>query len=64
MVVHGRQLHGADHHLAIGSAQVKTAILETNGTVTMFRTDEKAGTYHPAMPGKRRFGKRRGPVEH
>jgi 3-phosphoshikimate 1-carboxyvinyltransferase len=27
VVVHGRQLHGADHHLAIGSAQVKTAIL-------------------------------------
>jgi 3-phosphoshikimate 1-carboxyvinyltransferase len=27
VVVSGRHLHGADHHLAIGSAQVKTAIL-------------------------------------
>jgi 3-phosphoshikimate 1-carboxyvinyltransferase len=27
VVVSGRQLRGADHHLAIGSAQVKTAIL-------------------------------------
>ncbi len=37
---------------------VHTAILETNGVVTMFRKDEP-GYYHPAEPGGLRVGKRR-----
>ncbi len=39
-------------------AAVHTAILETNGIVTMFREDEP-GYYHPAEPGGLRIGKRR-----
>jgi uncharacterized membrane protein YcaP (DUF421 family) len=39
-------------------AAVHTAILETNGVVTMFREDEPA-YYHPAEPGGLRIGKRR-----
>lgn len=37
---------------------VNTAILETNGVVTMFRQDEP-GLYHPAEAGGLRIGKRR-----
>ena len=37
---------------------VHTAILETNGVVTMFRHDEPA-LYHPAEAGGLRIGKRR-----
>jgi uncharacterized membrane protein YcaP (DUF421 family) len=40
-------------------AEVRTAILETNGIVTMFRGDEDPRTYHPAVPGGLRIGKRR-----
>ncbi len=39
-------------------AAVHTAVLETNGIVTMFREDEP-GFYHPAEPGGLRIGKRR-----
>jgi uncharacterized membrane protein YcaP (DUF421 family) len=39
-------------------AAVHTALLETNGVVTMFREDEP-GYYHPAEPGGLRIGKRR-----
>jgi uncharacterized membrane protein YcaP (DUF421 family) len=39
-------------------AAVDTAILETNGVVTMFRADEPA-YYHPAEPGGVRIGKHR-----
>jgi uncharacterized membrane protein YcaP (DUF421 family) len=38
--------------------EVQTAILETNGVVTMFRKDEPQ-QYHPAEPGGLRVGKRR-----
>ena len=38
--------------------EVQTAILETNGVVTMFRRDEP-GLYHPAEAGGLRIGKRR-----
>ena len=38
-------------------ASVQTAILETNGVVTMFREDEPA-YYHPAEPEGLRIGKR------
>lgn len=38
--------------------EVHTAILETNGVVTMFREDEPH-LYHPAQPGGLRIGKRR-----
>jgi uncharacterized membrane protein YcaP (DUF421 family) len=38
--------------------EVHTAILETNGVVTMFRRDEPR-RYHPAEPGGPRVGKRR-----
>lgn len=38
--------------------EVHTAILETNGVVTMFREDEP-GFYHPAEAGGLRIGKRR-----
>lgn len=38
--------------------EVQTAILETNGVVTMFREDEP-GFYHPAEAGGLRIGKRR-----
>lgn len=38
--------------------EVHTAILETNGVVTMFRQDEP-GLYHPAEAGGLRIGKRR-----
>jgi uncharacterized membrane protein YcaP (DUF421 family) len=38
--------------------EVHTAILETNGVVTMFRRDEP-GLYHPAEAGGFRIGKRR-----
>lgn len=38
--------------------EVHTAILETNGTVTMFKEDEPQ-LYHPAEPGGLRIGKRR-----
>jgi uncharacterized membrane protein YcaP (DUF421 family) len=37
---------------------VHTAILETNGVVSMFREDEPR-IYHPAEPGGLRIGKRR-----
>ena len=39
-------------------AAVHTAILETNGIVSMFRQDER-GQYHPDEPGGPRIGKRR-----
>ena len=39
-------------------ADVHTAILETNGVVTMFKEDEP-GHYHPSEPGGLRIGKRR-----
>jgi uncharacterized membrane protein YcaP (DUF421 family) len=39
-------------------AAVHTAILETNGVVSMFREDEP-GRYHPDEPGGPRIGKRR-----
>jgi len=38
--------------------KVQTAILETNGVVTMWATGEPR-RYHPAMPGGLRAGKRR-----
>lgn len=38
--------------------EIHTAILETNGVVTMFRKDEP-GYYHPAEAGGLRIGKRR-----
>ena len=38
--------------------EVDSAILETNGVVTMFREDEP-GLYHPAEAGGLRIGKRR-----
>lgn len=38
--------------------EVNSAILETNGVVTMFRADEP-GIYHPAEAGGLRIGKRR-----
>lgn len=38
--------------------EVHTAILETNGVVTMFRSDEP-GVYHPAEAGGLRIGRRR-----
>ena len=38
--------------------EVHTAILETNGTVSMFTKDEPQ-LYHPAVPGGLRIGKRR-----
>jgi uncharacterized membrane protein YcaP (DUF421 family) len=42
--------------------EVRTAILETNGVVTMFRKDEDPPTYHPAVPGGLRIGKRGRPA--
>ena len=39
-------------------AAVHTAVLETNGIVTMFKEDEP-GCYHPAEPGGVRIGKHR-----
>ena len=39
--------------------EVNTAILETNGVITMWREDESPGTYHPMLPGGLRLGKRR-----
>jgi len=39
-------------------SDVHTAILETNGVVTMFKEDEPL-VYHPAEPGGLRLGKRR-----
>jgi uncharacterized membrane protein YcaP (DUF421 family) len=39
-------------------AEVHTAILETNGTVSMFKEDEQPH-YHPSEPGGLRVGKRR-----
>ena len=39
-------------------AEVHTAILETNGVVSMFKEDEPQ-IYHPAEPGGLRMGKRR-----
>jgi uncharacterized membrane protein YcaP (DUF421 family) len=38
---------------------VQTAILETNGVVSMFRKDESPRDLHPAQPGGLRIGKRR-----
>jgi uncharacterized membrane protein YcaP (DUF421 family) len=38
--------------------QVHTAILETNGVISMFKKDEPQ-FYHPAEPGGLRIGKRR-----
>jgi uncharacterized membrane protein YcaP (DUF421 family) len=38
--------------------EVRTAILETNGVVSMFKKDEPQ-LYHPAEPGGLRIGKRR-----
>jgi uncharacterized membrane protein YcaP (DUF421 family) len=40
-------------------AAVDTAILETNGVVSMFRKDESPRDLHPAEPGGMRIGKRR-----
>jgi uncharacterized membrane protein YcaP (DUF421 family) len=40
-------------------ASVHTAILETNGVVSMFREDESPRDLHPAEPGGLRLGKRR-----
>jgi uncharacterized membrane protein YcaP (DUF421 family) len=40
-------------------ASVQTAILETNGVVSMFREDESPRDLHPAEPGGLRLGKRR-----
>ena len=37
---------------------VQTAILETNGVVSMFREGESPRDLHPAMPGGIRLGKR------
>jgi uncharacterized membrane protein YcaP (DUF421 family) len=39
-------------------ASVQTAILETNGVVSMFRKGESPHDLHPAMPGGMRIGKR------
>jgi uncharacterized membrane protein YcaP (DUF421 family) len=39
--------------------EVRSATLETNGVITMFRKDEDPGTYHPMFPGGLRIGKRR-----
>jgi uncharacterized membrane protein YcaP (DUF421 family) len=38
---------------------VRTAILETNGVISMFREDESPEVLHPAEPGGLRLGKRR-----
>jgi uncharacterized membrane protein YcaP (DUF421 family) len=38
---------------------VETAILETNGVVSMFRKDESPRDLHPAEPGGLKIGKRR-----
>jgi uncharacterized membrane protein YcaP (DUF421 family) len=38
---------------------VRTAILETNGVVSMFRAEESPAELHPAEPGGIRLGKRR-----
>ncbi|HEY3069101.1 MAG TPA: YetF domain-containing protein [Gaiellaceae bacterium] len=38
---------------------VQTAILETNGVVSMFRKGESPGELHPAEPGGIKLGKRR-----
>jgi uncharacterized membrane protein YcaP (DUF421 family) len=38
---------------------VRTAILETNGVVSMFREDESPADLHPAEPGGIQLGKRR-----
>ena len=38
---------------------VQTAVLETNGVVSMFRSGESPGELHPAEPGGLRIGKRR-----
>jgi uncharacterized membrane protein YcaP (DUF421 family) len=38
--------------------EVHTAILETNGVISMFKKDEPQ-IYHPAEPGGLRIGKRR-----
>jgi len=43
--------------------EVKTAILETNGVITMWHRDEVPGTYHPMLPGGLRLGKRRRAAE-
>jgi uncharacterized membrane protein YcaP (DUF421 family) len=40
-------------------ATVDTALLETNGVVSMFRADESPHELHPAEPGGLRIGKRR-----
>jgi uncharacterized membrane protein YcaP (DUF421 family) len=38
---------------------VQTALLETNGVVSMFQTSESPDDLHPAEPGGLRLGKRR-----
>jgi uncharacterized membrane protein YcaP (DUF421 family) len=38
---------------------VRTAILETNGVVSMFTADQSPAELHPAEPGGLRLGKRR-----
>jgi uncharacterized membrane protein YcaP (DUF421 family) len=38
---------------------VKTAVLETNGVVSMFQAQESPADLHPAEPGGLRLGKRR-----
>jgi uncharacterized membrane protein YcaP (DUF421 family) len=38
---------------------VQTALLETNGVVSMFKAGESPGELHPAEPGGLRIGKRR-----
>jgi uncharacterized membrane protein YcaP (DUF421 family) len=40
-------------------AAVHTAILETNGVVSMFKEAESPGDLHPAEPGGMKIGKRR-----
>jgi uncharacterized membrane protein YcaP (DUF421 family) len=40
-------------------SEVHTAILETNGVVSMFRKDESPRDLHPAEPGGIKLGKRR-----
>ena len=40
-------------------SEVQTAILETNGVVSMFRKGESPRDLHPAEPGGIKLGKRR-----
>jgi len=73
LIVDGKPVRRALRHAGISLAElraiarrqgfadlgeVQTAVLETNGVVTMFREDEPH-LYHPAEPGGLRAGKRR-----